>query len=154
MNSPHPYTVESLIVRRAVLSWLMSFADKGADNFGGTPFTDATARVLEEAGLIEVWRYKPESLAINRRGYRKVARRYRKVSVTPAGKRFAAWLRNELRWRNLAAVWGLDDGVGRVGFAADYRARREVVVAAALSALAEWRKLEPVFTRQAASTTG
>jgi hypothetical protein len=122
------------LLRIGSLRFIMTFDSLGGTNFGACGMTETTARVLQRAEIIDVWLYKAPSTS-----YRRVKRRFRKVSRGAHMPRLAALLREELRARNLAAINGLEDGVGRVAFRDDWRTRRSDVEAAATRA---WERLE------------
>jgi hypothetical protein len=125
--------------RVGAIRFIMEFDRRGAVNFGGCGIPEDVAERLRRAQVIDVWLYKPVGSTSDRWGRRKVTRRYRKVSAGTLMPRLAALLREELRARNLAAIAGFDDGVGRVAFHRDWTERRSDVKAAMTRA---WERLQ------------
>jgi len=122
--------IRKLIRSKPVMQFLLLYADKGAANMGAVGFSLGVAMVLEELRLVEVFHYKPFNPAA-RRHYRAVAR-------GDQTKRFAVILTEELRAGNLAAISGWYDGVGRVAMNADWKERKQDVLAAVDRSVLRW----------------
>lgn len=115
-----------VIKRRPVVAFILCFDERGGTNFGAAGLDEQTAAILHKAGIINVFYYKPYNP--------RARRRYRQIVAGPHMPRLASLIRQELRARNLAAMQGLNDGLGRVAMLKDRETRSADVNAAVLRA--------------------